>query len=200
MQFLEGHLEAERKQVAVLSDETAKLEGELADANSRNTLYESGVYGLPQVRRQGWVDTCDSTVSKTQTTWQMTIDEQILGIVEVCRQALDAVELVVSVAPRLTGCCCFYGTGCYGDQAAEGGGCKWGCKSEGAGATGMSDYTPIKLQLVGMDSLLNWLSLELLCSKFSTLATNKSSRVYAALPMVTLQAPVLAGQQVICCS
>lgn len=50
VQFLEGHLEAERKQVAVLSEEASKLEGQLADASSRNAQYESGVYGLPQVR------------------------------------------------------------------------------------------------------------------------------------------------------
>eukprot|EP00879_Flechtneria_rotunda_P017649 GHRR01018501.1.p1 GENE.GHRR01018501.1~~GHRR01018501.1.p1 ORF type:complete len:2335 (+),score=1054.13 GHRR01018501.1:417-7421(+) len=48
VQYLEGHLDAERKQVALLTDETAKLEGQLADANNRNVLYESGIYGLPQ--------------------------------------------------------------------------------------------------------------------------------------------------------
>lgn len=50
VQFLESHLEAERNQVALLTDETAKLEGQLADATHRNAVYESGVYGLPQVR------------------------------------------------------------------------------------------------------------------------------------------------------
>eukprot|EP00882_Tetradesmus_deserticola_P021302 GHRQ01023063.1.p2 GENE.GHRQ01023063.1~~GHRQ01023063.1.p2 ORF type:complete len:135 (+),score=58.15 GHRQ01023063.1:441-845(+) len=49
VQFLEGHLEAERRQVALLGEEGARLEGRLADASSRNAQYESGVYGLPQV-------------------------------------------------------------------------------------------------------------------------------------------------------
>eukprot|EP00878_Enallax_costatus_P036784 GHUV01041340.1.p1 GENE.GHUV01041340.1~~GHUV01041340.1.p1 ORF type:complete len:358 (+),score=120.22 GHUV01041340.1:305-1378(+) len=48
VQFLESHLESERNQVALLTDEAAKLEGELADATNRNAVYESGVYGLPQ--------------------------------------------------------------------------------------------------------------------------------------------------------
>jgi centrosomal protein CEP290 len=50
VQFLEGHLEAERRQVALLGEEGAKLEGRLADASAKNAQYESGVYGLPQVR------------------------------------------------------------------------------------------------------------------------------------------------------
>ncbi|WIA18956.1 hypothetical protein OEZ85_003625 [Tetradesmus obliquus] len=48
VQFLEGHLEAERHQVALLGEEGAKLEGRLADASAKNAQYESGVYGLPQ--------------------------------------------------------------------------------------------------------------------------------------------------------
>jgi centrosomal protein CEP290 len=49
VQFLEGHLEAERRQVALLGEEGAKLEGRLADSSAKNAQYESGVYGLPQV-------------------------------------------------------------------------------------------------------------------------------------------------------
>lgn len=52
VQFLEGHLEAERHQVALLGEEGAKLEGRLADASAKNAQYESGVYGLPQVRKE----------------------------------------------------------------------------------------------------------------------------------------------------
>lgn len=49
VQFLEGHLETEKKQGQVLGDEAARLEGQLGDANARMAQYESGVYGLPQV-------------------------------------------------------------------------------------------------------------------------------------------------------
>ncbi len=49
-----GHLEStlskERGQVAMLCEQSARLEGELGDAAARNAQYESGVYGLPQVR------------------------------------------------------------------------------------------------------------------------------------------------------
>jgi hypothetical protein len=49
VQFFEGHLETEKKQVEVLSEEMARLEGQLGEANTRMAQYESGVYGLPQV-------------------------------------------------------------------------------------------------------------------------------------------------------
>lgn len=50
VQFLEGHLDTEKKQVEVLGEEVTRLEGQLGDATARMTQYESGVYGLPQVR------------------------------------------------------------------------------------------------------------------------------------------------------
>ncbi|KAF8064552.1 hypothetical protein HT031_003352 [Scenedesmus sp. PABB004] len=50
--FLEGQLEAERKQTATLGDEAARLEGALGDAAARNAQYESGVYGLPQAAQE----------------------------------------------------------------------------------------------------------------------------------------------------
>jgi centrosomal protein CEP290 len=49
VQFLEGHLETEKKQVEVLGEEVSRLEGNLGDATARMAQYESGVYGLPQV-------------------------------------------------------------------------------------------------------------------------------------------------------
>lgn len=52
VQFLEGHLETEKKQVEVLGEEVTRLEGQLGDANAHMAKYESGVYGLPQVRRE----------------------------------------------------------------------------------------------------------------------------------------------------
>jgi centrosomal protein CEP290 len=48
--FLEGHLDKERAHVKVVEDRGASLEAQLEDALARNTQYESGVYGLPQVR------------------------------------------------------------------------------------------------------------------------------------------------------
>ena len=54
--FLEGHLEKERAHVIVVEDRGASLEAQLEDALARNTQYESGVYGLPQVGEgfKGW--------------------------------------------------------------------------------------------------------------------------------------------------
>jgi hypothetical protein len=48
--FLEAQLQGERQQVAALGEEGAWLEAALADTAAKNAQYESGVYGLPQVR------------------------------------------------------------------------------------------------------------------------------------------------------
>lgn len=120
VQFLEGHLETEKKQVEVLGDEAARLEEQLGDANARMAQYESGVCGLPQVRVRGG-------------------DWLTLQPLELARQSATVAALVREChGCAMLGALC---AGCVGDPAAQEHSGGWRKQDQRAGAAGALDAT-----------------------------------------------------------